>query len=48
MAATLEKVAANGGALATPSYPEGDLTVATFTDPAGNEIGVWQQTSRSS
>ena len=28
---------------ATAPYPEGNLTVATFRDPAGNEIGVWQQ-----
>jgi uncharacterized protein len=39
---TLEKVAASGGELATAPYPEGDLRVATFRDPAGNEIGVWQ------
>lgn len=44
VAVTLEKVVANGGARATPSYPEGNLIVATFTDPAGNEIGVWQRT----
>jgi predicted enzyme related to lactoylglutathione lyase len=40
---TLELVVASGGAVATAAYPEGDLTVATFRDPAGNEIGVWQQ-----
>jgi uncharacterized protein len=39
---TLERVTANGGETATPPYPEGNLTVATFHDPAGNEIGVWQ------
>ncbi len=43
---TLDEVAAHGGVLATAPYPEGDLRVATFRDPAGNEIGVWQQTAR--
>ena len=40
---TLDKVAAHGGELVTAPYPEGELSVATFRDPAGNEIGVWQQ-----
>ncbi len=40
---TLEKVVSNGGEVVTPPYPEGDLSVATFRDPAGNVIGVWQQ-----
>ncbi len=34
---------AGGGEIATQPYPEGDLRVATFRDPAGNEVGVWQQ-----
>jgi predicted enzyme related to lactoylglutathione lyase len=38
----LEKIETSGGEVVTPPYPEGDLTVATFRDPAGNEIGVWQ------
>jgi uncharacterized protein len=38
----LDRVKAQGGEVATPPYPEGNLTVATFIDPAGNEIGVWQ------
>jgi uncharacterized protein len=42
---TLEKVVAQGGEVLTPPYPEGDLRVATFRDPAGNVIGVWQQDS---
>lgn len=41
--ATLDRVTACGGEIATAPYPEGNLTVATFRDPAGNEIGVWQQ-----
>jgi uncharacterized protein len=42
---TLEKVTANGGQVMTPPYPEGDLRVATFRDPAGNVLGVWQRTN---
>jgi uncharacterized protein len=40
---TLEAVTENGGAIDTPPYPEGDLWVATFRDPAGNVVGVWQR-----
>jgi uncharacterized protein len=40
---TLEAALANGAEIVTEPYPEGNLTVATFRDPAGNEIGVWQQ-----
>ena len=42
---TLEKVVAQGGEIVAQPYPEGDLRVATFRDPAGNVIGVWQQDS---
>jgi predicted enzyme related to lactoylglutathione lyase len=42
---TLEKVVAQGGEILTPPYPEDDLRVATFRDPGGNVIGVWQQAS---
>ena len=45
--ATLEKATAQGGTIRTAPYPEGDLVVATFADPAGNEIGVWQLASGS-
>jgi predicted enzyme related to lactoylglutathione lyase len=44
--AILEKVKASDGEIAKPPYPEGDLWVATFLDPAGNVIGVWQQGPR--
>jgi uncharacterized protein len=44
---TLENVVAQGGEVVTPPYREGDLRVATFRDPAGNVIGVWQQVSIS-
>ena len=40
---TLEKVVAHGGEVVTAPYPEGDLRVATFRDPAGNVLGVWQR-----
>jgi predicted enzyme related to lactoylglutathione lyase len=44
---TLEKVVAHGGEVITAPYAEGDLLVATFRDPSGNVIGVWQQVSES-
>jgi predicted enzyme related to lactoylglutathione lyase len=40
---TLERAAAHGGAVVEAPYPEGDLRVATFRDPAGNVVGVWQR-----
>lgn len=40
--ATLERVEANRGEVVTAPYAEGDLTVAVFSDPAGNQLGVWQ------
>ena len=43
---TLELVRTHGGAVAEAPYPEGDLTVATFRDPAGNMVGVWQRADR--
>jgi predicted enzyme related to lactoylglutathione lyase len=38
----LTKVTDHGGALVEEPYPEGDLWVATFRDPAGNVVGLWQ------
>lgn len=43
---TLAKVAAHGGAPVSSPYPEGDLWVATFRDPAGNVVGIWQRGPR--
>jgi predicted enzyme related to lactoylglutathione lyase len=43
---TLEKIVEGGGELVTEPYPEGDLWVAVFRDPAGNVLGVWQQGPR--
>ena len=44
---TLAKVVGRGGEVATPPYPEGDLRVARFKDPAGNVVGVWQEGSEA-
>jgi|SRR5215468_7555319 len=44
--ALLQKVSANGGVIVQAPYAEGDLWVATFRDPAGNTMGVWQQGPR--
>ncbi len=38
----LTKIADHGGAVVEDPYPEGDLWIATFRDPAGNVVGVWQ------
>lgn len=43
---TLDKVVRNGGEVVDAPYQEGDLWVATFRDPAGNVIGVWQRGPR--
>jgi hypothetical protein len=42
---TLAMVTALGGQVIIPPYPEGTLKVALFADPAGNVLGVWQETS---
>jgi predicted enzyme related to lactoylglutathione lyase len=42
----LSQVTEHGGSVAMAPYPEGDLWVATFRDPAGNVLGVWQQGPR--
>src|SRR5436309_16024512 len=44
---TLEKIAKHGGEVETAPYPEGDLWMATFRDPAGNMLGVWQRGARN-
>jgi predicted enzyme related to lactoylglutathione lyase len=40
---TLARLSSLGGSSVTAPYPEGNLTVATFRDPAGNVMGIWQQ-----
>ncbi len=42
----LAAIIEHGGKVVREPYPEGDLWVATFRDPAGNVIGVWQQGPR--
>jgi predicted enzyme related to lactoylglutathione lyase len=43
---TLDKVVAYGGEVVTAPYAEGDLWVATFRDPPGNLLGMWQHGPR--
>jgi uncharacterized protein len=43
---TMEKIEAHGGQVILAPYPEGNLWVATFRDPAGNVMGLWQQRTR--
>ncbi len=38
----VELVVTQGGEVVKAPYPEGDLWVATFRDPAGNIMGIWQ------
>lgn len=40
---TIVKLTASGGEILEPPYPEGNLVVATFRDPAGNVLGIWQR-----
>jgi predicted enzyme related to lactoylglutathione lyase len=44
--ATLEKMFVAGSKVIKSPYPEGDIWVATLTDPAGNVIGIWQFSPR--
>jgi predicted enzyme related to lactoylglutathione lyase len=44
---TLEKVSSWGGAVVEAARAEGDLWVATFRDPAGNVVGIWQRGPRA-
>jgi uncharacterized protein len=43
---TLWKINEHGGEVVKTPYPEGDLWIATFRDPDGNVLGVWQRGSR--
>ncbi len=42
--AIADRIVAAGGQLVTAPYPEGNLRVATFRDPSGNVLGLWQLT----
>jgi uncharacterized protein len=44
--AAVERIRSSGGELVREPYAEGDLWVATFRDPAGNVIGIWQMGPR--
>jgi predicted enzyme related to lactoylglutathione lyase len=36
------KIESAGGSIVRAPYPEGGLWVATFRDPSGNLVGIWQ------
>ena len=38
----VERIRSNGGQVERAPYQEGALWVATFRDPAGNLLGIWQ------
>jgi hypothetical protein len=40
------RVKTAGGEIVRPIYPEGDLWVFTFRDPAGNLMSAWQAGAR--
>jgi uncharacterized protein len=42
----VERVVAHGGEIVKPPHPEGGLWVATFRDPSGNLLGIWQAGAR--
>jgi predicted enzyme related to lactoylglutathione lyase len=44
--AAIDRIKANGGDVVKPPYDEGGLWVATFRDPAGNVLGIWQNGPR--
>ena len=45
VAAVLDTVVANRGAIAEPVSAKGQATIAKFRDPAGNVIGLYQESS---
>jgi predicted enzyme related to lactoylglutathione lyase len=42
--ATAHRIVDAGGEIVEGPRPEGTLRVATFRDPAGNVLGIWQET----
>ena len=45
--ATLEKIVEAGGEVVVPRTPQGDdIAYATFRDPAGNVLGIFQEGGR--
>lgn len=45
---TLVLITAHGGRVVCAPYAEGTLQVALFADPAGNVLGIWQETATDS
>ncbi len=45
--AAVERAIASGGEIVKPIQAEGNLWIATISDPAGNAIGLWQVGLRS-
>lgn len=43
---TIARIRAHGGEIVADPFPEGQLTIATFRDPAGNTLGLWHDTTR--
>jgi predicted enzyme related to lactoylglutathione lyase len=39
----VKRIVNQGGEIVKGPYPEGDLRVATFRDPAGNLMGIWEE-----
>jgi uncharacterized protein len=39
----VKRIAEHGGETVRAPYAEGNLTVATFRDPAGNLLGLWEE-----
>jgi uncharacterized protein len=46
LAKAVSRVETYGGEIVKPPYAEGNLLIATVRDPAGNVIGLWQETNR--
>jgi predicted enzyme related to lactoylglutathione lyase len=44
--AVVGRIVSHGGEVVRGPYPEGDLWVAEFRDPAGNLMGIWQAAPR--
>jgi uncharacterized protein len=42
---TVAEIEAHGGQIVMAPYAEGDILAATFRDPAGNVMGLWQAPS---
>jgi predicted enzyme related to lactoylglutathione lyase len=42
----VQRIVKHGGEIVKAPYPEGDLWVATFRDPTGNLMGIWQEGPR--